>query len=185
MGFREKIREKKEKKLKLDEIDKKISEKKSELESLKTEIMELKNFIDQKFESGEFKSDYNVDITDCYIIGVHGKKYITRKRHIIERVPTYSNSYVEIYKYSDLLNTYEDESGDLKCRNACAFGIGYFDDPRRENFYMGVKPDYEKHILEVYPELAYFIDGMVPDAYLKKIYYEINDLSSKKLEKLI
>lgn len=62
MGFREKIREKKEKKLKLDKIDKKISEKKSELESLKTEIMELKNFIDQKFESGEFKSDYNVDI---------------------------------------------------------------------------------------------------------------------------
>lgn len=79
MGFREKIREKKEKKLKLDEIDKKISEKKSELESLKTEIMELKNFIDQKFESGEFKSDYNVDITDCYIIGLHGKKYITRR----------------------------------------------------------------------------------------------------------
>ena len=36
MGFREKIREKKEKKLKLDEIDKKISEKKSELEILDT-----------------------------------------------------------------------------------------------------------------------------------------------------
>lgn len=82
----------------LEETNKKISIKKSELESLKTEIMELKNFIDQKFESGEFKSDYNVDITDCYIIGLHGKKYITRKRHIIERVP-YSNSYVEMYKY--------------------------------------------------------------------------------------
>lgn len=182
MGFREKIREKKEKKLKLDKIDKKISEKKSELESLKTEIMELKNFIDQKFESGEFKSDYNVNITNCYIIGLNGKKYITRKSHKTERVP-YSYSYVEMYKYSDLLNTYEDESGDLKCRNVCAFGIGYFDDPKRKNFYMGVKPDYEKHILEVYPELAYFVNDMVPNAYLKKIYYEINDLSSKKLTK--
>ena len=182
MGFREKIREKKEKKLKLDKIDKKISEKKSELESLKTEIMELKNFIDQKFESGEFKSDYNVDITDCYIIGLHGKKYITRRVYNKENLPS-EYSYIEDYIYYNLLNTYEDESGDLKCRNACGFAIGYFDDPRREKFYMGVEPDYEEHILEVYPELANFVNDMVPNAYLKKIYYEINDLSSKKLTK--
>ena len=48
---------------------------------------------------------------------------------------------------------------------------------------MGDKLDYEEHILEVYPELANFVNDMVPNAYLKKIYYEINDLSSKKLTK--
>lgn len=180
MGFKEKIREKKEKKLKLDKIDKKISEKKSELESLKTEIMELKNFIDQKFESGEFKSDYNVDITNCYIIGLNGKKYITRRVYKHENLPN-SISYLEGYIYYDVLNTFKDESGKIRGSMVCQYAIGHYADPRYENFYMGVEPDYEEHILEVYPELAYFVNDMVPDAYLKKIYYEINDLSSKKL----
>lgn len=182
MGFREKIREKKEKKLKLDKIDKKISEKKSELESLKTEIMELKNFIDQKFESGEFKSDYNVDITDCYIIGLHGKKYITRRVYNKENLPS-EYSYIEDYIYYNLLNTYEDESGDTKCRYLCRRVIGHSYEWPYSKLTMGDKLDYEEHILEVYPELTNFVNDMVPNAYLKKIYYEINDLSSKKLTK--
>ena len=64
----------------LEEINKKISIKKSELKSLKTEIIELKNFIDQKFESGDLKSDHAIRITNCYIIGLNGKKYITIRR---------------------------------------------------------------------------------------------------------
>ena len=45
----------------------------------------------------------------------------------------------------------------------------------------GEKPDSEVHILEVFPELSKFYDYLIPDTYLKKIYYEINDLGNKKL----
>ena len=40
----------KSKNFELEEIDKKISAKKSELESLKNEVIELKDFINQKFK---------------------------------------------------------------------------------------------------------------------------------------
>ena len=173
----------------LEETNKKISEKKSELESLKTEIMELKNFIDQKFESGEFKSKYRVNITDCYIIGLHGKKYITIrtfKRERIGNIYTFTSTgypLIDIYNYRDVLNTDRNKDGKLKYKwlytRDQAFGHLAPEKYIRYNNEL----DYEEHILDVYPELANFVDGMVPDAYLKKIYYEINDLSSKKLTK--
>lgn len=113
---------------------------------------------------------------------MHGKKYITRRVYNKENLPS-EYSYIEDYIYYNLLNTYEDESGDTKCRYLCRRVIGHSYEWPYSKLTMGDKLDYEEHILEVYPELANFVNDMVPDAYLKKIYYEINDLSSKKLVK--
>lgn len=176
----------------LEEINKKISIKKSELKSLKTEIIELKNFIDQKFESGDLKSDHAIRITNCYIIGLNGKKYITIRRfercflpgdykglpYSIKGIPT-----VEHYDYYDALNICKNKkSGKSEFKWLYRCMQSYYSN-NKELITVSNDLNYEKHILEVYPELANFVNDMVPNAYLKKIYYEINDLSSKKLTK--
>lgn len=173
----------KSKNFELEEIDKKILAKKSELESLKNEVIELKDFINQKFKE-EFKEyDYKVDITNCYIIGVHGKKYIAIRIHNVVRSNWYTlatgNYNIKNYKYYDVLNV-----NDSKCRYLCGYVYGYDDNNFLSPKIKGQKPDYEEHILEVYPELSAFYDNRVPNTYLKKIYYEINDLGNKKLLKL-
>lgn len=172
----------------LEETNKKISIKKSELESLKTEIIELKDFIDQKFESGEFKSKYRVNITDCYIIGLHGKKYITIREAERKSEPCGKNfmfgiPVIEFYRYYDVLNTYEDGISKFNFSWLYSRGQWYYSFCPNESLRTFNTLDYEKHILDVYPELTNFADDMVPVAYLKKIYYEINNLGSKKLIK--
>lgn len=194
MGFKENYRklgiylqveEKlKSKNFELEEINKKIFAKKSELESLKNEVIELKNFINQKFKE-EFKEyDYKVDITNCYIIGLNGKKYIASRIHNVVRSNWYTlatgNYNIKKYKYYDVLNINDDN----KCRYLCGYVYGYDDNKILTPKIVGYKPEYEKHILEVYPELSVFADNRVPNTYLKKIYYEINDLGNKKLLKL-
>ena len=176
----------------LEETNKKISIKKSELKSLKTEIIELKNFIDQKFESGDLKSDHAIRITNCYIIGLNGKKYITIRRfkrsflpgdfkglpYNIKGIPT-----VEFYDYYDALNICKNKkSGKSEFKWLYTRTQSYYSN-NKELITVSNDLNYEKHILDVYPELANFVNDMVPDAYLKKIYYEINNLSSKKLVK--
>lgn len=42
-------------------------------------------------------------------------------------------------------------------------------------FHSGTMPEFEEHILKLYPELKVYCDGYVPVTHLKKIYYEMND----------
>lgn len=164
----------------LQEIETKISKKKNKLESLKTEIIELKDFINQKFKEEFKKCNYEVDITNCYIISLNDKKYIVLRKHSVKRSDSYTLATgcynIETYTYYDVLNI-----NDNKYKYLHEYIYGHDD----HNFLLprivGKKPDYEKHILKVYPELSNFADNKVPDTYLKKIYYEMNDLSNKKL----
>ena len=166
----------------LKEIEKEIILKKKELQSLKTEVIELKDFINSNFKE-EFKDyDYKVNIKHCYIISINGKKYVSLRNQGTHKSDWYTiatgHYNVETYKYYDALNL--DENG--KYKYLYEYKRGYFDN---SNFYgektLMKKTDYETHILEIYPELSIFVDNYVPNTYLKKIYYEINDLSSKSL----
>ena len=173
----------KNKQSELEAINKKISVKQFELKALKTEIIELKDFISQNFKE-EFKEyDYKVDITNCYIIGLHGKKYIVLRKHSIERSDWYTlaTGYynVKTYRYYDALNI-----NDNKYKYLHEYRYGYYDYNCFDSEIVGQKPDYEEHILKVYPELSIFADNKVPNTYLKKIYYEVNDLGNKKLIKV-
>ena len=114
------------KKSELEEIDEKISSKKSELELLKNEVIELKDFINQKFKE-EFKEcDYEVDISNCYIIGLHGKKYIALRKCNSVRSEWYTMATghfnVKIYTYYDVLNI-----NDSKYKYLCGYKYGYDD----------------------------------------------------------
>lgn len=173
----------KTKKSELEGINEKISEKKSELEALKTEIIELKDLINQNFKEELMDGDYKVDITNCYIIDLHGKKYITLRKHDVKRSDWYtlaSGYYnVEIYRYYDALDI-----NNNKYKYLYEYRYGHDDNNCLAPKTIGQKPDYEEHILEVYPELSIFADNKVPNTYLKKIYYEVNDLGNKKLIKV-
>lgn len=166
----------------LEDIEKEIVKKKKELQSLRTEIVELKDFINSNFEV-QFKDyDYKVNITNCYIIGINGKKYISLRKHNISKSDWYTVATwyynVETYRYYDALN--QDENGKYKFLYEAKWG--YFDNKNyRETRVVNKAPDYEQHILEVYPELSAFVDNLVPNTYLKKIYYEANDLGAKSL----
>lgn len=166
----------------LKEIEKEIIQKKTELQSLKTEVIELKGFINSNFKE-EFKDyDYKVNIKHCYIISINGKKYISLRNCNITRSDWYTiatgHYNVKTYKYYDALNL--DENG--KYKYLYEYKTGYSDNEyySYERF-VNKKPDYETHILEIYPELSIFVDNYVPNTYLKKIYYEVNDLGSKSL----
>lgn len=173
-----------ENKNKLKDMEEEIIKKKKELESLKTEVVELKDFINSNFKD-EFKDyDYKVNIKNCYIISINGKKYISLRSKKINRSDWYSyatgNFNVEIYRYYDALNLDENN----KYKYLFEYRRGYFDN--RGYFserFVSEKPDYEVHISEIYPELSIFVDDYVPNTYLKKIYYEVNDLGGKSLIK--
>lgn len=176
-------RELETKKSELEDIDKKIAEKKKKLASLQVEAVELKDFINYKFME-EFKEyDYKVDITNCYIVGLHGKKYIASRKHRTEvtDISTLAGGLylIEHYNYYDVLRVKDNKTTFLH-----KYKFGHFSrcdivPPK----YDGDEPDYEEYILDAYPELSIYTDNMVPNTYLKKIYYEINDLGNKQLIK--
>lgn len=168
----------------LREIEEEINNKKTELQSLKNEAIELKDFIHSNFKE-EFKDcDYKVDIKYCYIISINGKNYISVRKKKVSRSDWYSlatgNFNIEHYRYWDALSL--NNEGNYKFLYEYQYGYydnkGYFP-PKFDD----KKPDYEVHILEAYPELSVFVDDWVPNTYLKKIYYEINNLGQKELIK--
>jgi len=169
-----------EKQKEFEKIEDEISEKKKELQSLKTELIELKDFINEKFLDDFRECDYRVYIKNCYIVGIYGKKYVSIRNVSSDRCDwgtlATGNFNVDKYVYYDALN-YKD--GKFRRIHSCS--IGRFDTPYYSPRLVGEKPEYEKPILELYPELSIFLDNYVPNIYLKKIYYEVNDLSSKKL----
>ena len=154
------------------------------MQSLKIEVIELKDFINSKFKE-EFKDyNYKVNITHCYIISINGKKYISLRNCQINKSDWFTlaagHYNVKTYRYYDALSL--DENGKYKCLHE--YKRGYFDNRGYgAERIINEKPDYEVHILEIYPELCVFVDNYVPDTYLKKIYYEINDLGGKNLIK--
>lgn len=167
----------------LQEIDTELLKKKSLLEQLKIEAVELKYFINAKFKEEFTEYDYMVDITDCYIIGINGKKYIALKKRSTDRSNWYTKATgcynVEIYDYYDVLTV-----NDKKYKHIHRYKYGHFDYPGYFSPKVsGKKPDYEERLLLVYPELSNFVDNKVPNTYLQKIYYEINELGNKKLNK--
>ena len=150
----------------LENINGEISSKKEKLNSLKKEILELKYSINDEFNKEKFEgSDYTVNMKNCYVISLDGKKYISLKR---------SNYGVGGYSHMDgVIWAYKHEYFDALLRNdngefryLCGYG-----------FHSGTMPEFEEHILKLYPELKVYCDGYVPVAHLRKIYYEINDLS--------
>lgn len=173
-----------ENKNELKEVEEEVGKKKTKLQLLKTEIIELKDFINSKFKEDFKDCDYKVNIAQCYIISLNGKKYISLRSSDTRRCDFYTIATgfynVATYRYYDALTL--DEDGKYKylheyrhgyCDNRCA---------RFENI-VNEKPDYEVHILEIYPELRTFVDDYVPNTYLKKIYYEVNDLGEKRMIK--
>ena len=157
----------------LEEINSTISLKNEELASLKREIIELKDFINGKFCSEFNKNyDYKVDIRDCYIISLNGKKYITKRMYRDSR-EHYTNfrHYAETFVYFDIFNIKKEDKKVHYCR-ICMYTLGSY------GTCFGNKPEYEEHILNLYPELKMYTDGYVPNTHLKKIYYEINGLGN-------
>ena len=157
----------------LEEINSTISLKNEELASLKREIIELNDFINGKFCSEFNKNyDYKVDIRDCYIISLNGKKYITKRMYRDSR-EYYTNfrHYAETFVYFDIFNIKKEDKKVHYCR-ICLYTLGSY------GTCFGNKPEYEEHILNLYPELKMYTDGYVPNTHLKKIYYEINGLGN-------
>ena len=164
----------------LENVNGEISSKKGELNSLKKEIFELRNSINDEFNKEKFEgSDYTVNMKNCYIISLDGKKYITiRFGHSecfemkgINNARTIDIG-IYVYQYYDTLYRYE-ENGENKLLFLCEYKTEF--DSRR---YVGRKPESEEHILDLYPELLEtYENGRIPVTHLKKIYYEINDLS--------
>ena len=156
------------KRLELDEINRNLESKKIELESLKTEIIELKDFMNSKFKEEFEEYDYEVDITNCYVIGMNGKKYITLRKHssIRSNWSTLATGCynVEVYSYYDVLNV-----NNKKYKFLFEYSYSHDDNNCLKPRLVGEKPDYEEHILEFYPDLKIFADNYVPNTYLKEI----------------
>ena len=164
----------------LENINGEISSKKEKLNSLKKEILELKYSINDEFNKEKFDgSDYTVNMKNCYVISLDGKKYVTiRFGHSecfemkgINNARTIDIG-IYVYQYYDTLYRYE-ENGEGKLLFLCEYKTEF--GSRR---YVGRKPESEEHILDLYPELLEtYENGWIPVTHLKKIYYEINDLS--------
>ena len=126
----------------------------------------------------------DIDIDRCYIVGINGKKYIAIKKCDINTSDWYTERtgyfIIRRYKYYDVLNV--DNNGNFNFFYEYAYiypenlGTSYIS-------MEGQKPDYEIHILKAYPELIAFEDNKVPITYLKKIYYEANELQNNPLIK--
>ena len=84
---------------------------------------------------------------------------------------------IEKYRYYDALSLDKNR----KYKYLYDYCYGHFSRSTFCSKYSNRKPDYEVHILELYPELSTFTDDCIPNTYLKKIYYEINDLGAKSL----
>lgn len=177
----------KRKKNEIEKLEDEINKNKKKIQLLKTESIELKYFINLNFQS-QFKDfDYKVDITNCYIISINGKKYISLRTCSTDRSDYYTRAtgyfVTETYRYYDVLSVDENRNYKFLYKYTQGdFQKKYYSD---SEVYINKKHDYEVHILEVYPELINFIDNYVPNNYLKKIYYEINELGEKRLTKKI
>lgn len=171
-------------KIKSRKLDGEISDKKALLESLRIEAVKLKDFINESFGKDFSECDYTVDIRYCYIVAINNKKYICSRIHKVHKSDWYTvatgRCIVETYEYYDVLNVKNNKYQYLHSytythsENNSSYISPEFD---------GEKPDYEEHILNLYPELCNFTNDQVPNTYLKKIYYEINDLGHKQLNK--
>ena len=138
----------------LSEIDNIISEKKDIIESLKNEVKGLKDFINSNLDEELQK------LSDFYSLATGHICYENYTYYDVLDVNE-NNKFKYIYDYTYYHPT-------TRIRSLCT---EYTDRP----------PEYEEHILKVYPELSIFTDNKVPNTYLKKIYYEINNLGNKKL----
>lgn len=174
-----------EKKFEVREIEETLSKKRAELESLRNEVIELRDFINSNFMKEFDEYDYKVDIANCYVIGLNGKMYIVSVSHDdnIRNIFSIITGYlhIETYKYYDVLNPENSKKQQYKCIHE--FEVSHDDYGALETIIYGKLPDYQTHILELYPELVVFPDGKVPNTYLKKIYYEVNDLGNKQMIK--
>lgn len=162
----------------LRKIESSIALKNEELSTLKNEILELEDFINGKFNS-EFKKncDYNVNIKNCYVISLNGKKYITIRRFFEQNAGLNSYGwgtiYIYHYEYYDTLSTVLSKDGKVGFKPLCHYAEDSFFGKRG-----GTIPESEEHILRLYPELKMYEDDYVPNTHLKKIYYEINNLGA-------
>ena len=161
----EKISQKKEE---IQGLDKEITDKKELLESLKIEAVELKNFMNKSFSKKFPKWDYTVDIRNLYIIAINNKKYICSRSHTTDASDWLTRAtgrcYVEIYDYYDVLNV-----KNHKYQYLYGYRYTHFDhDCGIPPQFAGKEPDYEEHILNLYPELSNFANDRVPNTYLKK-----------------
>ena len=168
---------------KLEEVEQKLEDKKAELQSLKNEAIELRDFINSNFKEEFEDYDYRVKREKCYIISINGTKHIVTRTKIVEKCDfSYYKGYynLETYRYFNPLE--RDDNG--KGKSVYQYQYGYYDKEEYDPIHGGKKPEYEVPILEAYPELYAFLDGWIPNTYLKKIYYEINDLGQKELIKI-
>ena len=175
-----------ENKSNLNLIEMELNKKRKELQSLKTEAVELKDFINSNFQEQFKNHDYKVNIKNCYIININDKKYISLRRKSHKKSDIYSLDTgfynVDTYSYYDALTL--DKDGKYKFINEYRHGYFDYEDYYSGEIFFNQVPESEEHILELYPELNIFIDGYVPNTYLKKIYYEVNDLGRKSLTKV-
>ncbi|MDO5003876.1 MAG: hypothetical protein Q4E39_06620, partial [bacterium] len=153
-----------------------------ELSTLKNEILELEDFINDKFNS-EFKNncDYTVPLIDCYVISLNGKKYITTKGSCVEdtgKIFYGHDVYLETYIYYDVFSTYHEKNGKRYPRELYRYSIVHGLDSFTKFKFIGTKPESEVHILQLCPELKMYEGGEVPNTHLKKLYYEINNLGA-------
>lgn len=171
------------KKQQLEELKEKIEQEKEQLKSLKIEKEELKKYINENFLEEYKEYDYKVDITNCYIIEIVGRKHICTKKCTKERTKLSTMATgrynIEHFNYYDVLCLQENER---KYKHIHYYKRGYFDN---DGFFtpiiVGDVPNYEEKLLSLYPELSVFYNNLVPNTYLKKIYYEINNLSNNPI----
>lgn len=172
----------------LNKILLEITDKKLKFEELVKQLAHLNDFINMMLYENFPEDDYSVNIENCYIISLDGKKYIALKT--TESIGgTYSRRYGYCTNnrciFKDALSF--DEKGNFVV--LCKYSYKtyshkpYFDSskPVFQQSFIGEVPESQQPILKVRPELSLFVDGCVPSTYLKKIYYEINDLGNKKL----
>ena len=129
-----------EKQNEFKKIEDEISENKRKLQSLKTELIELNDFINQKFWEDFKDYDYKVYIKKCYIVSIFGKKYVALKQISSTRTDWYTlatgNYNVDRYLYYDALSL--DENG--KYKRIHEYKIGHFDTPYYAPRIEGEKP---------------------------------------------
>jgi len=173
----------------LDEVNNKLQLSKEELEKYKREALEIKDYVDSKFLEDYKDSKKLIDIKDCYIIKIGNKRYIAcrvkkTRRGDVHSVATgwYHYDYISYY---DFLNTKVSEDGSKYPTFICKYTKIWTDNNYFGDKYLDDVPDEETHILEVFPELRTFSNGLVPEECLKKAYYEVNDLGSIDKSKIL
>ena len=153
------------------------------VEDKKKELISLKKQIILTFQEEYPEYEYMVDITNCYIITLHNKKYITlrtMKREISNIYTRVTGNFIkDYYWYYDVLNR-EDSQYSLLYTFQCVYAKYNNPFPIK---YSAPKPENEQHILECYPELKKFYNNQVPNTYLQKLYNEMNNIDNQYTKK--